>query len=78
MDPFTEAVHATIKAEAVGREGGLRQLSLDSGLGREGIRGRIYKKRPFDTDEIADIARALAIDLDTFIGLIMERVGRDQ
>lgn len=74
---FTEAVHATIKAEAAARGVDLRQLSLDSGLGREALRGLIYKKRPLNTDVIASVAeKGLNIDVADFVDQVKRRMNQ--
>lgn len=71
---FTEAVHATIKAEAAAHGVTLRQLSLNSGLGAEALRGLIYKKRPLNTDVIAAVARGLEIDEVEFVEQVKRRM----
>lgn len=75
---FTEAVNATIKAEAVAQGKSLRDLSVDSGLGRETIRNYVNRKRPMGTDVIQAVAGGLGMDLDDFIGLVMQRIERSR
>lgn len=75
---FTEAVNATIKAEASAQGIGLRDLSLASGFGRETIRNYINRKRPMDTDRIEAVAEALGMTSDEFIGLVMQRIERSR
>lgn len=75
---FTEAVNATIKAEAVAQGISLRDLSIASGFGRETIRNYINRKRPMGTDTIEAIAGGLGMDIDDFIGLVMQRIERSR
>lgn len=75
---FTEAVNATIKAEAVAQGISLRDLSIASGFGRETIRNYINRKRPMGTDTIEAVAGGLGMELDDFIGLVMQRIERSR
>lgn len=75
---FTEAVNATIKAEAVAQGISLRDLSIASGLGRETIRNYVNRKRPMGTDVIEAVARGLGMDLDDFVGLVLQRIERSR
>lgn len=77
---FTEAVNATIKAEASAQGIGLRDLSIASGFeSKETIRNYINRKRPMDTDKIEAIAeKGLGMSADDFIGLVMQRIERSR
>lgn len=75
---FTEAVNATIKAEASAQGTGLRELSLAAGFGKETIRNYINRRRPMDTDRIEAVAEALGMTSDEFIGLVMQRIERSR
>lgn len=76
---FTEAVNATIKAEASAQGVSLRDLSLASGFdSKETIRNYINRKRPMDTDRIEAVAGGLGMSADEFIGLVMQRIERSR